>query len=132
MHNYYDLDTKVLFKELVALNNWEDYKVFEEKYFNSDYWEEKDIDQIESEVSIKPFISNGVKWKHLTSSYCLPKKYEYLHELCGDYMFKKLEYESAVENRALQGKYCVYCEIYTENSDIHFCPFCGHYLFDLP
>lgn len=45
MSNYFDVDCSALIKELVKINNWDDWVEFENKYFNSDLWPEKNEDE---------------------------------------------------------------------------------------
>ena len=127
----YNLDITYLEKRMSTVNSWEDWEVFEKEFFDDTDWPEKDIDEITKESEEKAIHHNGLKWKHITVSYELPSEYYYLYEYCSDYIFKKLEPEQHDINTNEQGKWCAYCKVYTDNSDMRICPFCCRKLFNM-
>lgn len=131
MGDYFDIDCLSLIKELVKINNWDDWVEFEKKYFNSDLWPEKNEDVFFRELSIEPICVEGNIWKHVTDNYDLPDEYRFAFELFQNYAFKKLEHEAWLENRRSAGRYCVYCNLWTENSSFNHCPFCDNYMFSM-
>lgn len=131
MSDHFDIDCSALIKELVKIKNWDDAEIFENKYFDNRLWPEKNLDELSMELSIEPIYINGNVWKHVTDSYDLPDKYRFANELCRNYIFKKLEREAWLENRRSAGRYCVYCNLWTENSSFDHCPFCGNYMFSM-
>lgn len=131
MHEYFDIDCQEMINELVMINSWEDYEVFEKKYFDSSLWQEKSLDELSKELSIEPLCIDGNVWKHVTDNYDLPDEYRFVYNLCQDYIFKKLEHEAWSENRRSAGRYCVYCNLWTQGSSFEHCPFCGSYVFSM-
>ena len=72
---YFDITVKDVYSALIKINSWESWELFEKRYFNEEYWKEKDLSMLLKEENIKPVYANGIEWKHVITPYILPKKY---------------------------------------------------------
>ena len=86
---YFDITVKDVYSALIKINSWESWELFEKRYFNEEYWKEKDLSILLKEENIKPVYANGIEWKHVITPYILPKKYECIYEFCFQYAVKK-------------------------------------------
>lgn len=129
---YFDITVKDVYSALIKINSWESWELFEKRYFNEEYWKEKDLSMILKEENIKPVYANGIEWKHVITPYILPKKYECIYEFCFQYAVKKLDYITYINNVEENGRWCVFCKRYAKVNNILKCPFCNHYLLLFP
>lgn len=131
-HNHLNIDTLVLKKYLEKMTKWEDWYEMCDMIFKVKTWKHTDVDIMERQKERIIEERGGCSWKPLANPVVIDKNIEYLYEICREMAFKKFETEAYYENLSDTknfGKQCVVCDIYTEESKIKKCPFCGKKLF---
>lgn len=130
--NHISIDITRLKKELSSMENWDDWYAISDDIFNIKNWEYAEIESMHKDKQRTIKRQNDCIWFPLANTTTTDKKIEYLYEICQEMAFKKFEpgaYNEKSIDTKHYGKYCVICDIYTEESDIYLCPFCGKKLF---
>ncbi|MFC5529505.1 hypothetical protein [Cohnella yongneupensis] len=124
----WNINEDALNKRIDKLSSWDDWSILEEEFFQLSNWPEKPLEILESESARSDVEINGCWWKPVIDPLEVPPEIQYLYEKSRLRVFSKLEPEAAENNSKhpeWYGKWCIYCEIWTEVYPEWNCPSCG-------
>jgi hypothetical protein len=117
------------------LTCWDDWHNLEEELFHLSKWPEKTMEILSAESLRSDLQIDGYCWKPVIDPYSVSPEMQFLYEKIRLLVFSKLEPIAADENSKhpeWYGKWCVFCQIWTETYTKMNCPNCEHELLPIP